>query len=82
MGFRLQERANLPIGRARVESHGGKMARRTNYGFEKRQRELRKQRKKEKKAERRGLKESNDPTSARGEAVDYSPPDPAPRDRD
>ncbi len=32
------------------------MARRTNYGFEKRQRELKKQKKKEKKAEKKRLK--------------------------
>ena len=32
------------------------MARRTNYGFEKRQRELKKQKKKEAKAERKRLK--------------------------
>jgi len=58
------------------------VARRTNYGFEKRQRELRKQKKKEKKAERRGLTESTNPEREPGEAVDNNPPESGPRDRD
>jgi len=56
------------------------VARRKNYGFDKRQREIRKQKKKEKKAERRGLTASTDPEDPK--AVDDSPPQPGPRDQD
>lgn len=43
------------------------MARRTNYGFEKRQRELKKQKKKEAKAERRRLRKEGLAETAPGE---------------
>lgn len=56
------------------------MARRKNYGFEKKQRETRKQKKKDKKAARRGLTESANPEG--DEAVDDSPPQPGPRDHE
>ena len=49
------------------------MARRTNYGFEKKQRELRKQKKKQEKAERRNLEEAASPAPAGGEAADETP---------
>jgi hypothetical protein len=58
------------------------VARRTNYGFEKRQRELRKKKKKAKKAERRGLAESTDPTPEGGEPAGEESPEPGPPDRD
>ena len=56
------------------------VARRTNYGFEKKQRELRKKKKKEKKAERRGLTESPDSAPASGEAANENSTEPGPRD--
>ena len=43
------------------------MARRKNYGFEKKQREIRKQEKKDKKARRRGLVDPPDPESGKPE---------------
>lgn len=47
------------------------MGRRTNYGFEKRQRELKKQKKKEAKAERKRLKKEQEAgLSADGAPVD------------
>ena len=47
------------------------MGRRTNYGFEKRQRELKKQKKKEAKAERKRLKKEQEAgLSADGQPVD------------
>jgi hypothetical protein len=58
------------------------VARRTNYGFEKKQRELRKKKKKEKKAERRGLTEPTDSAPASGEAANENATEPGPRDRD
>ncbi len=55
------------------------MARRTNYGFEKRQRELKKKKKKEEKAEQKRLK-TEAATSEEGEGMeendeDYQAPD-------
>lgn len=44
------------------------MGRRTNYGFEKRQRELKKQKKKEEKAERKKLKKEGLEEDVLGEA--------------
>jgi hypothetical protein len=57
------------------------VARRTNYGFEKKQRELRKQKKKDEKAERRSREEATSSTPANGEAADEKPPEPGPGDR-
>ena len=49
------------------------MARRTNYGFEKRQRELKKQKKKEAKAERRRLRKEGIDPDAPAEALADDP---------
>ena len=56
------------------------MAKRTNYGFEKKQRELRKQKKKQEKAERRIREEEIDPASDGGEAADETPSESRPPD--
>jgi len=56
------------------------VARRTNYGFEKKQRELRKQR--EEKAKRRELEESANASPPRGVAADEKAPESGPHDRD
>ena len=57
------------------------MARRTNYGFEKKQRELRKQKKNQEKAERRSREEADSSAPGSGEAVDKTPPESEPPDR-
>jgi len=58
------------------------VAKRTNYGFEKKQRELRKQKKKQEKAERR-LREEEAKTAADGdEAEDETPTESGPPDND
>jgi len=49
------------------------MGRRTNYGFEKKQRELRKQKKNQEKAERRNREEAASPAPEDGEAADETP---------
>tara|TARA_B100000809_G_scaffold32397_1_gene28267 strand:- start:735 stop:917 length:183 start_codon:yes stop_codon:yes gene_type:complete len=49
------------------------MARRTNYGFEKKQRELRKQKKNQEKAERRNREKAASPAPEGGEAADETP---------
>ena len=59
---------------------GGTVAKRTNYGFEKRQRELRKQKKKQEKAERSIREEATSPLPDGGEAADETPPDTQPHD--
>lgn len=46
------------------------MGRRTNYGFEKKQRELRKKKKKEEKAERKRLAKEEEQALEAGEPVD------------
>jgi len=46
------------------------MARRTNYGFQKKQRELRKKKKNQEKAERRNREEAASPAPEGGEAAD------------
>ncbi len=46
------------------------MARRTNYGYEKRQREIKKQKKKEAKAERKRLKKEAAEQAALGEGAE------------
>ncbi|MDA0312715.1 MAG: hypothetical protein O2992_11440 [Gemmatimonadetes bacterium] len=51
------------------------MARRPNYGFEKKQRELRKQKKNEEKAERRSREEGTGPVPTIGEAGYENPPE-------
>ena len=60
------------------------MARRTNYGFEKKQRELRKQKKKQEKkqekAERSIREEATSPAPDGGEAADETPPESGPPD--
>ena len=58
------------------------MARRTNYGFEKKQRELRKKKKKQEKAERRSAEEAANSEPERGAPGDETPPESGPRDRD
>ncbi len=57
------------------------MARRINYGFEKKQRELRKQKKKQEKAERRSAEEAPGSAPEHGAAGDETPPESGPRDR-
>ena len=57
------------------------MAKRTNYGFEKRQRELRKQKKNQKKAERR-IREEASPAPDGDDAADETPPQLGPPDSD
>jgi len=49
------------------------VARRTNYGFEKKQRELRKQKKNQEKAERRGREDAPSSAPETGESVDRTP---------
>ncbi len=56
------------------------MARRTNYGFEKRQRELRKKKKKEEKAEQKRLK-TEAATLEEGDGVEENDEDSQPPDR-
>ncbi len=56
------------------------MAKRTNYGFEKKQRELKKQKKKQEKAERRIREEETSLAPDRGEAGDEKPPESGPPD--
>ena len=56
------------------------MAKRTNYGFEKKQRELRKQKKKQEKAERRIREEETSPAPDGDEAADETPPESGPPD--
>jgi len=56
------------------------VARRTNYGFEKKQRELRKQQKKQEKAERRSGEEAPGSAPERGAAGDETPPESGPSD--
>ena len=50
--------------------YGGTMARRTNYTFEKKQRELKKQKKNKEKAERRNREEADSSAPEGGEATD------------
>ena len=56
------------------------MARRTNYGFEKKQRELRKQKKKQEKAERSIREEATSPALDGSEAADETPSESGPPD--
>ena len=56
------------------------MAKRTNYGFEKKQRELRKQKKKQEKAERSSREEATSPAPDGGRAADETPPKSGPPD--
>ena len=56
------------------------LTKRTNYGFEKKQRELRKQKKKAEKAERRRREQEAQSEPAGGEAADENPPEGEPRD--
>lgn len=58
------------------------MARRTNFGFEKRQRELRKQKKRKDKAERRLAEEPVDPARDADGGADQTPPGSEAHDRD
>ena len=54
------------------------MARRTNYGFEKKQRELRKQKKNQEKAERRRREGAASSAPESGEVTDKTPPESEP----
>ena len=56
------------------------MAKRTNYGFEKKQRELRKQKKKQEKAERSSREEATSPAPDGGESADETPHESGPPD--
>ena len=58
----------------------GTVAKRTNYGFEKKQRELRKQKKKQEKAERSIREEATSPAPDGAEAADETPPESGPPD--
>jgi len=75
----------------RESTNGGTVARRTNYGFEKRQRELRKQKRKEEKAERKAREAAEGQTpegaeateaAAATEAAEETPPESEPPDID
>jgi hypothetical protein len=57
---------------ARVDERGGTLAKRANFGFEKRQREVRKQKKKEEKAARK-LEASQTPDEPGTATTDESP---------
>jgi len=63
-------------------AHGGPVARRTNYGFEKRQRELRKQKRKEEKAERKRREAAGEQLPDADEAVEEAPPESGPPDNE
>ena len=63
----------IPLRIARANTYGETMARRTNYGFEKKQRELRKQKKKQEKAERRNREEAASSAPEGGETADETP---------
>ena len=63
----------IPLRIARANTYGETMARRTNYGFEKKQRELRKQKKKQEKAERRNREEEASSAPEGGETADETP---------
>jgi len=69
----LDDSRGLHSGDCESKTWGGTVARRTNYGFEKRQRELRKQKRKQEKAERR-REEATDATPDDSEASDETPP--------
>ena len=58
------------------------MAKRTNYGFEKRQRELRKQKKNQEKAERRRGEAEDSPAPDGGGAKGETPPESGAPDSD
>ena len=64
-----------PLGIERVNAYGGTMARRTNYGFEKKQRELRKQKKNQEKAARRNREEEPSPEGDEAAVVDEAQPE-------
>ncbi len=70
----------LQSGGREPNASGGTVARRTNYGFEKKQRELKKQKKNQEKAERRN-REAASSAAESGEAVDKTPPESEPPDR-
>jgi hypothetical protein len=72
----------LHSGGRESNADGGTMARRTNYGFEKKQRELRKQKKKQEKAERRSAEEAAKSAPEADEAGDETPPETEPGDHD
>jgi hypothetical protein len=57
------------------------VARRTNYGFQKKQRQLKKQKKKQEKAERRSGEDASSATPTSGEGVDRAPLELEPPDR-
>jgi hypothetical protein len=71
----IQESAQFRSGGRGSNSSGGTVARRTNYGFEKKQRELRKQQKKKEKAERRSQEEETSSAPTTDEAADETPPE-------
>ena len=79
----VQNRDVLHSGERESNVCGGTVARRTNYGFEKKQRELRKQKKKQEKADRRAREEEAAKLAADGgEAEDETPPESGPPDND
>jgi len=57
------------------------VARRTNYGFQKKQRELRKQKKKQEKAERRSDDEASGSAPSSGDGAEGNPLDVDPPER-
>lgn len=71
----------LRSGGRESDAIGGTVARRTNYGFEKKQRELKKQKKNQEKAERRNREEAPSSEPESGEAEDKTPPESEPFDR-
>jgi hypothetical protein len=70
-----------PSGRRESNAFGGTVARRTNYGFEKEQRERKKQKLKQEKAERRRREEASTLVPENGEAADEAPPASEPPDQ-
>ncbi len=71
----------LQSGGRESNASGGTVARRTNYGFEKKQRELRKQKKNQEKAERRRREKEAGSAPESGEVADQTPPESEPPDR-
>ena len=74
------ESGGLHSGGRQSYAYGGTVAKRTNYGFEKKQRELRKQKKKQEKAERSSREEETSAAPDGGEAADETPPESGPPD--
>ena len=73
---------DAPLEIERVIAYGGTMARRTNYGFEKKQRELKKQKKNQEKLARRNRDEEPSPESGEAAVTDEAQPESGKPDSD